>query len=251
MSHIFDTLRRVESERNGMDPHVPSDTVELLGLVGRRFALDPEPIVRASFEPVNRPLGPQEQRLRVVGSPLSVGGRTPASFSAPIVEPLAPPSTDMLPDPASPIPASPETVSIFEAFSFTPPPVHLRQEAALLDVQPVVDSPFEVPVPASPLYEAQIYAGPAFSAPIEAVPTPEVSAPVAPVLAEPTPEAPAQEAPLHTALPPVQKEQTELIAAKPAEEFQFKLPPRLQRAVSVVRTALPLVIRILPLFEGN
>ena len=283
MSHIFDTLRRVESERNGMDPHVPSDTVELLGLVGRRFSLDLDPEARASREPNHRPLIPHEQRLRVVGSPLSVGGRTPASVPAPSMEPADPPTPAALPDPPATIQASASAPSLEEAAAqetrpFMAPVFEIHREEEPLAVQPEVELLQVLSTHEAPFQVASLQAEPAQEevpapfdppqvvfhqpTPIQTVPVPVIEAPVVEIAAIPAPVVPAPEVPIQVVQPPVQAApppaqpapapvEKELVPASQLDLPQIKLPPAIQRAVSAVRTALPIVSRLLPLFEGN
>lgn len=238
MSHIFDTLRRIEGERSGVDTRVPSEAVDLLGLAERKFPPQSETTFKAPNHDASHPAGIQEQRLRVVGSPLSVG-RTPVSVSAPVttVEPQLPAAIPA----ALPVqlvaaaPVVPEQVASAvplistAAPIWTPPhPFELRRQVASVEVPAQ-----EIPPQEAPRQEAQ---------------------PQEPERLEiPGQEAPHQEVPQQVFVAkevpaPIQKE---LSAAKPADEYQIKLPAGVVRTVSVIRTAMPLVRRLLPLLEGK
>ncbi len=234
MSHIFDTLRRIEGERNGVDTRVLTDAVDLLELTERKFPPYSESTVKATSREASRPAPIQMQRLRVVGSPLSVGNKSLASVSVTVAEPAAPPEippaapvqsaapVDVAPEveniapvedaaeieaPAVAFAANSVPLSVAEPIAWRPPhPFEVRQQAAKAEV-PGVEAP-----------------GP--EAPLEVVATQEIPAKV-----------------------PEKAEQKELNPAKPADEFQVKLPAGVVRTVSVIRTVMPIVRRALPLFE--
>ena len=99
MSHIFDTLRRLEDERGGSESRVPSEAVDLLGLAERKFPPQSETAFKAPTGESLRPTASQEARLRIVGLPLMVGGWNPASLLSPVGEP------PVLSTPLPPVPA--------------------------------------------------------------------------------------------------------------------------------------------------
>jgi hypothetical protein len=206
MSHIFDTLRRLDDERGDRDSRVPSEAVDLLGLAEARLAAQEARLAAQSEAGRREPAGEyprqapsSEARLRIVGLPLMVGGWSPSNVPGPVSESPVP-ATPFHPTPAS---VSPAYVSTnFSALAEEPQlKVHQEVTATIIPEKSV----------AVPAEES----------------TPKVH----------------QEVPAS-----IQKEQS--VAHSPATPL-IKLPSGVQRVVSTLRTLLPYVERILPLFEGN
>jgi len=216
MSHIFDTLRRLEDERGGVDPRVPSETVDLLGLTETKFPPKSEFVFRPPTTDAPRPTTVPEQRLRVVGSPLSVGGWSPLGDPSPLVEEQAPPTP----------------VAAAASPSYT---------------SPVFNTPvFNTPAFTSPAFASTVLARPAEEPPLKI--REEIAAPT---LQEVNLARPAEEPSLKPQAKveaPIQKEER---PAGLAELPSFKMPAGLLRAASRLRAVLPYVERILPLFDGN
>jgi hypothetical protein len=189
MSHIFDTLRGLEDEREEGDSRAPSEIVDLLGLAKGRVAPHSEGAFTASTDENLRPIGSAEARLRIMGLPLMVGGRSGVSLPNPLSTP---------PAPSIPLPPGPAAVLAAEEPNFK-----IHQEVA------------------APIQPEKSLASPAVE------PTPKIHHEVSATI-------------------PMGKSSDHFV-----ESPLIKLPAGILRAVSLLRTALPYVERILPLFEGN
>ena len=199
MSHIFDTLRRLDDERGERDARVPSEAVDLLGLAEARAAAQQDAPYRTPASETPRPAPSNEARLRIVGLPLVVGGWTPTNVPSPASQP---------PIPTAPLPPVPAVVSPAVASAAVAAPVEEPQ----LTVHEEVTEP---------------------------------------ILQEKSVTEPAEESPVKVhqeVTAPIQKEESVAVSAAPP---LFKFPSGVLRAVSALRTVLPYVERILPLFEGN
>jgi hypothetical protein len=211
MSHIFDTLRRLEGERGGIDSRVPSEAVDLLGLAEAKFPPKSEVAFRPPTNEVPRATPVQEPRLRVVGSPLSVGGWTPASHPSPAVEVPAPPA---------PVTAAPSPAFASAVFN-------------------------------TPVFNTPSFASPVFARPSQESPSKIHEDVAAPIRQEISFARPAEESKLRLQQEVTASIQREESPAGSAEVPSIKLPAGVQRVVSTLRALLPYVERILPLFDGN
>src|SRR5208283_888227 len=126
MSHIFDTLRGLEDERGGSDSRVPSEVVDLLGLAKGRVAPQSEASLNTPTSESLRPIGSAEARLRIMGLPLMVGGRSLTSLHSPVSAP---------PVPSIPLPPVPAAVSTAPVSPAEEPRFKVRQEVAA-SIQP-------------------------------------------------------------------------------------------------------------------
>lgn len=109
--------------------------------------------------------------------------------------------------------------------------------------------PAHVPDPSEP--STPLPAGPALSDPAEESPLRIREVVTASIQNESIRARPAEESPLEVRQEVSATTGQERIQASPAKMPAFKLPARLQRTVAVLRAALPIVQRILPLLDGQ
>ncbi len=83
MSLIFEALQRLDNERAGIDSPPPSEAVESHRRPERGVALQWKTALQGPDDEGRRPPAAQEPRPRLVGSPLQVGGRSPAGLPGP------------------------------------------------------------------------------------------------------------------------------------------------------------------------
>ena len=212
MSHIFDTLRRVEFERNGTNGRVPSDAVDLFS--ERRVAAESEPADSLMGDESHHQQSPREQRLRVMGSPLSAGSLREPSYPAP----LSIPSEFYSPLPPAPAPISAAVGS----------PLKVHQEVA------------------APIPQERIQVGPVEEARFRA----QQESP-AQVQQERNTGGPVEAAPLRAREEAPVPAQQERSLARPVEAPPQDIPAGVMRTVAVLRAAMPYVQRLLPLLDGN
>ena len=93
MSHIFDALQRVESERAEIESHPQPESFGLLRRAERRVASNREIALTGSGDEGSHPSVAQEQFLRAAGSHAPVNGWGPAGLPAPQSTPPVPPSS--------------------------------------------------------------------------------------------------------------------------------------------------------------
>ncbi len=83
MSHIFDALQRVESERAELESHPQPESFGLLRRAERRVASNRETVLMEQGDEGSQPSVAQEQFLRATGTHAPVNGWGPAGLPAP------------------------------------------------------------------------------------------------------------------------------------------------------------------------